>query len=228
MSGFKPRGYDRETTGKKVRDYSLFVIACEGTVQEPRYFRPFADCIDRIKVDIIDQEDGQRASAPKKVLERAKKYIADIGLSEKDGDTLWLIVDVDNWPREQHEELAEFCENNPNWNVVISNPCFEIWLLFHKKETLKEMDCTTPDKTKKTLNKIGYSLVDYLPLMPVAAENAAANDTNAEYYMPNEKETKVYLLAKALLERIGQKRFDQFIEEYKYSLDQSKSRKQSK
>ena len=71
--GFKVRGYTREVTQEKVRDYSLFAIACEGTVTEPGYFRPF-DGIDRIKVDIIEQtdEDGQEkkeGSSPRKVLE---------------------------------------------------------------------------------------------------------------------------------------------------------------
>lgn len=33
--GFKVRGYKREVTQDKVRDYRLFAIACEGTVPEP-------------------------------------------------------------------------------------------------------------------------------------------------------------------------------------------------
>ena len=33
--GFKQRGYTREVTQEKVRDYSLFAIATEGTVTEP-------------------------------------------------------------------------------------------------------------------------------------------------------------------------------------------------
>ena len=33
--GVKVRGYKREVTQDKVRDYRLFAIACEGTVTEP-------------------------------------------------------------------------------------------------------------------------------------------------------------------------------------------------
>ena len=120
--GFKVRGYKKET-GAKTKDYSLFVIACEGTEREPEYFRPF-DGIDRIKVDIVEHTIGHRDSAPKQVLERAKQYIEKVGFSEADGDTLWFVVDVDKWPREQLEELASFANSNKNCHITISNPCF--------------------------------------------------------------------------------------------------------
>ena len=36
--GFKVRGYTRNVPQEKVRDYSLFAIATEGTEREPDYF----------------------------------------------------------------------------------------------------------------------------------------------------------------------------------------------
>ena len=80
--GFKVRGYTRNVPQEKVRDYSLFAIATEGTEREPDYFRLF-DGIDRIKVDIIEPElldeeneqEKRRASSPSKVLEKVKAYI---------------------------------------------------------------------------------------------------------------------------------------------------------
>lgn len=45
---YKKRLYYKQEEAK-ARDYSLFVIACEGTKTEPSYFAPF-DEIDRIKV----------------------------------------------------------------------------------------------------------------------------------------------------------------------------------
>ena len=66
--GFKVRGYTRNVPQEKVRDYSLFAIATEGTEREPDYFRLF-DGIDRIKVDIIepellDEENGKKREEP--------------------------------------------------------------------------------------------------------------------------------------------------------------------
>ncbi len=60
--GFKVRGYTREVPQEKVRDYSLFAIATEGTEREPDYFRLF-DGIDRIKVDIIEPETSDDEDA---------------------------------------------------------------------------------------------------------------------------------------------------------------------
>lgn len=101
--GFKARGYTRDVTKEKVRDYSLFAIACEGTEREPEYFSPF-DGIDRIKVDIIEDErehenDGKghrQGSSPSSVFARVKEYINQHQLSAEFGDSLWCVIDVDN------------------------------------------------------------------------------------------------------------------------------------
>lgn len=225
--GFKKRGYNKETSEEKTRDYSLFVIACEGTEREPEYFRPF-DGINRVKVDIVENKLGHRDSAPKKVLERVQKYIDEIGLSSEDNDSLWFVIDVDKWPRGQIEELADYCIQYDNWNIVISNPCFEIWLLYHKLKDLSALDCTTPTKTKQALHNIekgGYFYLNFIPLLREAVVNAKAKDTNLQHYLAKPMETKVYLLGEALLKRIGIPRFEKFVNEYLPTLQQSKKNK---
>ena len=49
--------------------------------------------------------------------------------------------------------------------------------------------------------------------MPEAIKNAASADTNPENYMPEPLKTKVYLLAQALYDRIGKRRFEEFVAE---------------
>ena len=49
---YKKRSYYKHEEAK-ARDYSLFVIACEGTKTEPSYFAPF-DNFERIKVRILN------------------------------------------------------------------------------------------------------------------------------------------------------------------------------
>ncbi len=216
--GFKVRGYTRAVTQEKVRDYSLFAIATEGTVTEPGYFRPF-DGIDRIKVDIIEPEpagdgkDKSEGSSPKKVLERVQAYIGENQLSAEDGDSLWCVIDVDRWPQEQIEELHAFCAQKGNWHLVISNPCIEIWLLYHKLADLSELGIATAQDAKRALGEIdgGYYYIKYLPLMLDAIENASCADTAPEGWMPRPLETKVYLLGRALYERMGKVRFEKFV-----------------
>lgn len=219
--GFKVRGYIREVPQKKVRDYSLFAIATEGTEREPDYFRLF-DGIDRIKVDIIepetsDDEDAsekRKASSPSKVLEKVKAYISKNQLSAEDGDSLWCVIDVDRWPQKQIEELYAFCAQKDNWHLVISNPCIEIWLLYHKRADLTDLGIQTANDAKQALDKIekgGYYYIKYLPLMLDAIENARNADSNPDGYMPELLQTKVYQLGRALYERMGKVRFEKFV-----------------
>mgnify|MGYP003418985341 len=219
--GFKVRGYIREVPQEKVRDYSLFAIATEGTEREPDYFRLF-DGIDRIKVDIIepetsDDEDAsekRKASSPSKVLEKVKAYISKNQLSAEDGDSLWCVIDVDRWPQKQIEELHAFCAQKDNWHLVISNPCIEIWLLYHKRADLTDLGIQTANDAKQALDKIekgGYYYIKYLPLMLDAIENARNADSNPDGYMPELLQTKVYQLGRALYERMGKVRFEKFV-----------------
>jgi hypothetical protein len=221
--GFKMRGYTREVPQDKVRDYSLFAIATEGTEREPDYFRLF-DGIDRIKVDIIEprftdkdedaRQNKSRSSSPSKVLERVKEYIEKNQLDAAYGDSLWCVIDVDRWPQEQIEELHAFCHQKENWHLVVSNPCIEIWLLYHKKTDLTNLGITTARDAKQALDKIekgGYYYIKYLPLMLNAIKNAQRADLNTDGYMPGPLQTKVYQLGRALYKRMGHVRFEKFI-----------------
>lgn len=208
--GFKVRGYTRDVPQEKVRDYSLFAIACEGTEREPDYFRLF-DGTDRIKVDIIEDGEG---SAPSKVLARVAEYISTNQLDADYGDSLWCVIDKDKWPQDQIEELHSFCNQKGNWHLVISNPCIEIWLLYHKLDDLTNLNITTAQDAKRALDSIekgGYYYIKYLPLMLQAIENASKADTNPVGYMPEHLQTKVYQLGKALYERMGKVRFEKFV-----------------
>ena len=208
--GFKVRGYTRDVPQEKVRDYSLFAIACEGTEREPDYFRLF-DGIDRIKVDIIEDGEG---SAPSKVLARVADYISENQLNAEYGDSLWCVIDKDKWPQEQIEELHSFCNQKENRHLVISNPSIEIWLLYHKLANLTGLNITTAQDAKRALDGIekgGYYYIKYLPLMMKAKENASHADTNPDGYMPELLQTKVYQLGEALYDRIGKVRFDKFV-----------------
>lgn len=208
--GFKFRGYTRKVPQEKVRDYSLFAIACEGTEREPDYFRLF-DGTDRIKVDIIEDGEG---SAPSKVLARVADYVRENQLNAEFGDSLWCVIDKDKWPQEQIEELRAFCNQKDNWHLIISNPSIEIWLLYHKIADLTGLNITTAQDAKRALDGIekgGYYYIKYLPLMLKAIENASHADTNPDGYMPELLQTKVYQLGKALYNRMGKVRFDKFV-----------------
>lgn len=237
--GFKQRGYTRDVPQEKVRDYSLFAIACEGTEREPEYFKPF-DVIDRIKVDIIEpeptEEDGSQlkrpGSSPSQVLKRVQEYVEQYQLRPENGDSLWCVIDVDRWPRNQIEELYSFCAQKENQHLVISNPCIEIWLLYHVLADLSDLGINTAQDAKRALNNVGpYYYIKFLPLLLNAIDNAKKADSNPKGYMPELLETKVYQSGEALYERMGEGRFRKFLEGLqmmeKNMLEKKKSKQKS-
>ncbi|MDT0548235.1 RloB family protein [Streptomyces lonegramiae] len=50
------------------------------------------------------------------------------GGASSDFDQVWCVVDVDEY---QDLESAMRCASENNVELVVSNPCFEIWLLLH-------------------------------------------------------------------------------------------------
>ena len=162
-------------------------------------------------MDIIEDGEG---SAPSKVLARVAEYISTNQLDADYGDSLWCVIDKDKWPQDQIEELHSFCYQKDNWHLVISNPCIEIWLLYHKLDDLTNLNIATAQDAKRALDGIekgGYYYIKYLPLMLHAIENASKADTNPVGYMPEHLQTKVYQLGKAMYERMGKVRFEKFV-----------------
>lgn len=98
--------------------------------------------------------------------------------------------------------------------MTISNPCIEIWLLYHKLSDLTNLGIQTAKDAKQALDKVekvGYYYIKYLPLMLDAIKNAQQADTTSDGYMPELLQTKVYQLGRALYERMGKVRFEKFI-----------------
>jgi len=211
----KKRGYNRETPNHLVRDYTLFAIACEGSEREANYFKMFEHMSNKVVVDIIEDDTGNiRRSAPNWLLDRAAKYIDKEQLL--DTDRLWFVMDVDRWNAEQIRKIAEYCNQYPNWNIAISNPCFEIWLCYHIKSDLSRCEAKTSQEIKAYLGDIvpgGYNKHKFIKHVREAIKNAEAKDSNPNHFMPKVKETKVYQLAEAALLLIGINRFNIFIEQ---------------
>lgn len=206
--GHKKRGYKRDTPVELARDYKLFAIACEGGKREPGYFNVFQHLSSKIKVDLIENyvtndemfRKYETNSAPKWVLDRAMRYIEKNDL--KDEDDLWFVIDKDRWTDSQIRELASYCENYPNWHLVISNPCFEVWLYFHKKSNIKtsiSVSCNDLKKEISSFEKGGYHPLKFIADFQKAIANAKANDSDVNYFMPKANETKVYKLGEAIL-----------------------------
>lgn len=212
---FKKRGYTRENEQYK-KDYRLFAIACEGSKREPEYFQLFHYLSDRIKVDIIKESEAligfTNKSSPNWVLDRAVNYVENMGLGDE--DEIWLVIDVDNWKQNQIKDLYEESSKKNNWNLAISNPCFEIWLYFHYKSNIDEINYTSSKELKNILSNLlpnGYDRFDAVKNVKTAIKNSENLDEAKDYFFPNKNRTKVYQLMKSILNYSGENNFNEFV-----------------
>lgn len=104
------------TEGKTEKEY------LEGLMQS---LRP-----NQTQVTTIDVVDGR--GEPSKVLKTAK---ARCQSRADDYDEVWLLLDVD-----QHAKLTPVLQETrqENFSAAVSNPCFEIWLLWHFEDWTRE------------------------------------------------------------------------------------------
>lgn len=199
----KNRAYKR---GEPHRDSRLFVIICEGEKREREYFYEVHRRSQKVRIKVIENEDdAEWKSAPKWLLDKAVGYVEEFGLNES--DFLWFVIDVDNWGFDQIHALADQCNKNHNWNISISNPCFEVWLFMHiddignsKSTTCKEFKSELVEITKGE----GYNVEKFVSLIMTASQRAEMGDSNKNHYMPEVNESKLYTLANQLHEFTGQ------------------------
>jgi len=186
--------------GKVHRDHRKFIIVAEGD-REDEYFKYFNELSRRVDIQIVNRDKGY--SAAKHFLQRLVQYNYVYGIEPE--DLVWFVLDVDKWPMKDIQYIYEQCKKNKNWEITISNPCFEIWLHFH---FLKEIPPTlnTAKKLKRNLPLIiqgGYNRITFAKLIDTAKNNALAADINKDDYFPQKGISKVYLLADQLLQFLG-------------------------
>ncbi len=199
----KNRGYKR---GEAYRDSRLFVIACEGEKREKNYFFEIHKRSQRIRIKVLEPKPNEvlGKSAPKWLLDKAISYVDEFDLT--DSDSLWFVLDVDRWGRQQIGLLTDVCKDNSNWNIAISNPCFEVWLYMHLKDIQysKSKNChqLKHELHKETSNK-GYNAEEFVSLIKSASQRARASDTDKNHDIPKKMESKMYLLAESIITFAG-------------------------
>lgn len=111
------------------------LVVCEGKRTEPEYIAGFERHVRNARVEIeIPKERGD----PKRVVEIAKKCTQDAvdeAKRQRDDflafDETWCVFD-----RDEHDRFADACTmaRDNGFELAISNPCIELWLLLHFRE----------------------------------------------------------------------------------------------
>lgn len=179
------------------RDAFLLVIMCEGKNREPQYFRFFDGLSSRVKVIPVESAEG---SSPKWLIEKARKIEEELAI-DPFTDMLWFVIDTDRW-RHQLLEMRQECDNRRHWSVAQSNPCFEVWLYFHAKSNLPELDkidqCNHWKPHLPKVIKGGFNSDFHPASIEIAMENAKKRYKYTGYF-PDPGCTDLWKLAEVLL-----------------------------
>lgn len=163
-----------------VRDSSLVVIATEGSETEPRYFRTLSGPEhyrnSRIRVRVVPTEHNR--SSPEHVLERVRKSADDLDIT--DGDQVFVVLDLDRWGDATLSKIARECTQS-GYELVVSTPCFELWLLLHLSDPSDWSDeylklVRKNDRSSRNLRFIGAEILSYSP------EFGKKNVTDPRFY----------------------------------------------
>lgn len=200
----------------------MFILSYEGKVSEKKYFEDFRSSElfnDSGLIEIISlKRPKDRGSDPisvKELLSEAKKEYRF-----KDTDEFWLIIDRDDWEKihnHDFDKLVNDCQNENNFFLAMSNPCFEIWLLLHLKdindfneeEKAEIMSNLKISKSKNYIDKVlsevqgrGYNKRPnpsiFLPLTRIAINRAKELDNKSQDY-PKQLGTHIYKLIEKLM-----------------------------
>lgn len=203
MKAKQPRPIDRSIPGQ-LRDTTLFIIATEGEASGPEY-QYFSDPYfqsRRTQIRLLPTNNIDHDSSPQQVVRRLRKFRETIDLNA--GDHLYAIIDKDRWPEGPLAELIQAAKKGkPAISVLVSNECFEVWLLLHLTERLTSAQ---PTKRKQELKQLcgehKVSLKDlvqdkYISAAIVRAE-ALDSGTSSTARWPEAPGTWVYKLVKEI------------------------------
>lgn len=131
------RLFERQPPSREAKSIYIF---CEGAKREYQYFKYFIEMDSRINVEVYKLHPHENNS-PIGLLNIAKSCIllSDENQSPKynfqKNDEVWIIIDVDKDKEDsrkpQIQEIKVFCNQNKDWFILQSNPCFEVWLYYH-------------------------------------------------------------------------------------------------
>ncbi|WP_311348706.1 RloB family protein [Corynebacterium durum] len=105
----------------------VILICCQGTVTEVEYFSNYKQSLRAPHITI-----ESRALDPIKLAKHA------LTLAKRGSyDEVYIVVDVDDSTSQEFDQAIAFCRKNTTKkheiHMVISNPCFDLWLYLHKK-----------------------------------------------------------------------------------------------
>lgn len=173
MAPRKPRDFSRRVDKREPK--KAILIVCEGKRTEPDYFKYLKKELKinpkLVGIRIID--GSVSGNAPISVVRYAKER-------REEFESIWCVFDVEIQP---HPSLAQALNQarDLGFNVALTNPAFEYWLLLHFENTSRPLTSIKQARTElrkqKPLSNFDKSLTDEMmvkvfPLISKAVKHA--------------------------------------------------------
>ncbi|WP_240971070.1 MULTISPECIES: RloB family protein [unclassified Microbispora] len=183
------------------------LVICEGVVTEVQYFNGVKDHFRAVPVEVghcdVDGCGKDPLSVVREAIRRRDKA-RSAARRHRDAflayDEIWAVVDVDD-----HASLDEAIRvaRDDGINLVISRPCFEIWLLWHYQ------DCPAALTAKEIQRKLATKLPNYdkhlsatFPYHDYLRAERRAKSADPDHSAPNRKgrnpSTNVWLVVNGI------------------------------
>lgn len=149
------RNIPRLSRKKPARSFTKQIhIYTEGSVTEEEYINNLKKTIlsgatSHHKFSIRVKNSSNKTS-PKNIQKSIRNDVRNF--EEKQYHEIWVLIDEDNWPQEDIENLKHdtFIKNKvQTFRVLISSPKFELWLLLHFENGIKISNSADVDRRLK-------------------------------------------------------------------------------
>lgn len=190
------------------RDARLYFLIVEGAKTEPAYFYALeaSNLIPRHRVKLHVHSPDGNASAPAYLIGKAEAVAK--GQPAGADDEVWLVFDVDR--HSGSNRLTQVIQSSQEafrrgWNVAVSNPCFEVWLLLHTSNDLATLNDYGDSVEAALRAELGGYDKCRTPIQCLSAEllscamaRARLGDTDPESPLPKLPGTRVYRLFESI------------------------------
>ena len=192
-------------------DPYLIVVICEDKERTYNYLCEFISQINDLKYTLYPVRDEDSGIPFPKMVEKANIEVQKKGLNFDNGDVLFLVSDLDHYRASIEDSVSKDDWNN-QYQLIISNPCIEIWFYYHFKEgkpdinAKKIVEKKMPKAMKTHNNTIVKGGVNHLLLanvndMDIAIENSKRNFSMEENgIIPSLFSTQMHIVAEKLKE----------------------------
>lgn len=188
--GYKPKEVE------PYKDATVIKIFCEGDKRESDYFTYFNKLSPKLIIQLIKPDCD---SSPEQLKYKCEEIIKNDKNSKF--DEIWFVIDKDSWEIKSIKSLKNYCNQNKNFNMVVSNPCFEVWLYYHFYKT-KPIESI--DNWKNFLHEKIKGGFDS-NIHPMFIKNAiffAKKNFSGTQEFPEEASTSLYILGEKIYKRL--------------------------